>query len=98
MEGSFSKSDIGTSVFSIPIGTSLIQSAVNSTGYAGFQLSPSSTNGQVMGITARELYNSAPGARTAPTLTIGFIPEPSTFVLAAVGLLGLLFFGWRQRR
>ena len=26
------------------------------------------------------------------------VPEPSTFVLAGMGLLGLAYFGWRKRR
>jgi hypothetical protein len=26
------------------------------------------------------------------------VPEPSTFALAAIGLLGLLGWGWRRRR
>ena len=32
------------------------------------------------------------------TLNPALIPEPSSFVLAAMGLLGLAFVAWRRRR
>ena len=31
-------------------------------------------------------------------LDVQYIPEPSTLALATLGLLGLVFYGWRQRR
>ena len=50
---------------------------------------------------ASELFGSAdyPGSPASITpLFITVVPEPNTFALAALGLLGLAFHGWRRKR
>jgi hypothetical protein len=46
-------------------------------------------------------YDEVKDVGYAPWLqisTVNSIPEPSTFVLAAIGLIGLLAYAWRKRK
>ncbi len=45
-------------------------------------------------------HDTAPDSATGNPLTTPttFIPEPSTVILAAIGLVGLAAFGWRRRK
>jgi len=43
-------------------------------------------------------YGNDPPFAFGYTFTMSLIPEPSTFMLSALGLLGLAFVGWRRRK
>jgi hypothetical protein len=62
---------------------------------AGLVLSSPSTAGVIlMRFGTRELGTAA----YAPQLVINEVPEPSSCVLVAVGVIGLLAYAWRKRR
>ena len=42
-------------------------------------------------------FNAGPYTTATPTAALATVPEPSTFVLAAFGLAGLLVFAWQHR-
>ena len=56
------------------------------------------TAGQVVDLGGGDFFLNLNGTTGVSTLSVTVVPEPSTFALAALGLLGLGWYGRRRRR